>query len=405
MSMDGQPGHIDQIKQTNIGAVYRLIDQYGPISRIELSKKAQLAPASITKIVRELVDTHLVMETEFLDLGFRGRPATGLKLDSESWHLLCVNISLGNLILGLRDLSGKLIVEDVLPLPASNRKSFLDCITDEIDAFFGRYHSRLERLTAISITINAIVDPIKGLIRDFPYYQIQELSIGEYLHRRIGLPVFLQHEIIAWTMAESLYGAAKNCQNIIQVVIGENIGIGVVIAGQTLHASNGSVMEIGHIQAEPDGERCYCGNLGCLETVAGISHILSRAKQQLITAPDSLLNCEPLTIESFCQAVNKGDTLAMDIIHDIGVKIGHIVAIMVNLFNPEKILIGSPLNTSQQILYPVINECIQKHALPAYSKQVQLVATEFNNSGTLSAVSSVKNALYDGSLLVNLMKG
>ncbi|TDB49354.1 sugar metabolism global transcriptional regulator Mlc [Photorhabdus luminescens] len=403
--MDGQPGHVDQIKQINIGTVYRLIDQYGPISRIELSKKAQLAPASITKIVRELIDAHLVMETEFLDLGFRGRPATGLKLDSEGWHFLCVSINLGSLILGLRDLSSKLIVEDRLPLPVNKKKSFLECIIDEIDAFFGRYQSRLERLTAISITINAIVDPIKGLIHSFPYYQVQELPIGEYLHRRTGLPVFLQHEITAWTIAESLYGAAKNCQNIIQMVIDEHVGVGVIIAGQTLHAGNRGVMEIGHIQAEPDGKRCYCGNVGCLETVVGISHILSRVKQQLTVVPDSLLNSEPLTIESFCQAVNNGDTLAIDIIRDIGVKIGHIIAIMVNLFNPEKILIGSPLNASQQILYPMINECIQRHALPAYSKQIELVATKFNNSGTLSSVASVKKALYDGSLLINLMKG
>ncbi|OWO82560.1 transcriptional regulator [Photorhabdus luminescens] len=403
--MDGQPGHVDQIKQINIGTVYRLIDQYGPISRIELSKKAQLAPASITKIVRELIDAHLVMETEFVDLGFRGRPATGLKLDSESWHFLCVSIHLGSLILGLRDLSSKLIVEDILPLPINKKKSFLDSIIDEIDAFFGRYQSRLERLTAISITINAIVDPSKGLIHSFPYYQVQELPIGEYLHRRTGLPVFVQHEITAWTIAESLYGAAKNCQNIIQMVIDEHVGVGVIIAGQTLHAGNRGVMEIGHIQAEPDGKRCYCGNVGCLETVVGISHILSRVKRQLTVVPDSLLNSEPLTIESFCQAVNNGDTLAIDIIRDIGVKIGHIIAIMVNLFNPEKILMGSPLNTSQQVLYPVINECIQRHALPAYSKQIELVATKFNNSGTLSSVASVKKALYDGSLLINLMKG
>ncbi|MCW7762853.1 sugar metabolism global transcriptional regulator Mlc [Photorhabdus luminescens] len=403
--MDGQPGHVDQIKQINIGTVYRLIDQYGPISRIELSKKAQLAPASITKIVRELIDAHLVMETEFLDLGFRGRPATGLKLDSEGWHFLCVSINLGSLILALRDLSSKLIVEDRLPLPINKKKSFLECIIDEIDAFFGRYQSRLERLTAISITINAIVDPIRGLIHSFPYYQVQELPIGEYLHRRTGLPVFLQHEITAWTIAESLYGAAKNCQNIIQMVIDEHVGVGVIIAGQTLHAGNRGVMEIGHIQAEPDGKRCYCGNVGCLETVVGISHILSRVKRQLTMVPDSLLNSEPLTIESFCQAVNNGDTLAIDIIRDIGVKIGHIIAIMVNLFNPEKILIGSPLNASQQILYPMINECIQRHALPAYSKQIELVATKFNNSGTLSSVASVKKALYDGSLLINLMKG
>ncbi|NDK97946.1 ROK family transcriptional regulator [Photorhabdus bodei] len=403
--MDGQPGHIDQIKQINIGTVYRLIDQYGPISRIELSKKAQLAPASITKIVRELVDAHLVMETEFLDLGFRGRPATGLKLDSESWHFLCVSINLGSLILGLRDLSSKLIVEDVLPLPANKEKSFLDSIIDEIDAFFGRYQSRLERLTAISMTVNAIVDPTQGLIHNFPYYQVQELPIGEYLHRRTGLPVFLQHEITAWTIAESLYGTAKNCQNVIQMVIDEHVGVGVIIAGQTLHAGNRGVMEVGHIQAEPDGERCYCGNVGCLETVVGISHILSRAKRQLAVVPDSLLNGEPLTVESFCQAVNNGDTLAVDIIRDIGVKIGHIIAMMVNLFNPEKILMGSPLNASQQVLYPVISECIQQHALPAYSKQIELVATKFNNSGTLSTVASVKKALYDGSLLISLMKG
>nr|WP_217276917.1 ROK family transcriptional regulator [Photorhabdus heterorhabditis] len=403
--MDGQPSHIDQIKQNNIGTVYRLIDQYGPISRIELSKKAQLAPASITKIVRELVDAHLVMETEFLDLGFRGRPATGLKLASESWHFLCVNISLGNLMLGLRDLSGKLIVEDVLPLPANSDKPFLDRVVDEIDSFFSCYQSCLERLTAISITINAIVDPTKGLIHSFPYYQVKELPICEYLHLRTGLPVFLQHEITAWTMAESLYGAAKNCQNIIQIVIDENIGAGVIIAGQTLHSGNRSVMEIGHIQVEPNGELCQCGNLGCLETVASISHILSRTKQLLTAAPDSLLNCEPLTIESFCQAANKGDILATDIIRDIGMKIGHIIAIMVNLFNPEKILIGSPLNTCQQILYPIINECIKQQSLPTYSKQVALVAAEFNNSGTLSAVALVKKALYDGSLLINLMKG
>ena len=72
---DSQPGHIDQIKQTNAGAVYRLIDQLGPVSRIDLSRFAQLAPASITKIVREMLEAHLVQETEIQEPGSRGRPA------------------------------------------------------------------------------------------------------------------------------------------------------------------------------------------------------------------------------------------------------------------------------------------------------------------------------------------
>ncbi len=86
MVADSQPGHIDQIKQTNAGAVYRLIDQLGPVSRIDLSRLAQLAPASITKIVREMLEAHLVQELEIKEAGSRGRPAVGLMVETEAWH-------------------------------------------------------------------------------------------------------------------------------------------------------------------------------------------------------------------------------------------------------------------------------------------------------------------------------
>ena len=92
MVADSQPGHIDQIKQTNAGAVYRLIDQLGPVSRIDLSRFAQLAPASITKIVREMLEAHLVQETEIQEPGSRGRPAVGLMVETEAWHYLSLRI-------------------------------------------------------------------------------------------------------------------------------------------------------------------------------------------------------------------------------------------------------------------------------------------------------------------------
>ena len=88
MVAENQPGHIDQIKQTNAGAVYRLIDQLGPVSRIDLSRLAQLAPASITKIVREMLEAHLVQELEIKEAGNRGRPAVGLVVETEAWHYL-----------------------------------------------------------------------------------------------------------------------------------------------------------------------------------------------------------------------------------------------------------------------------------------------------------------------------
>ncbi|MBI6550547.1 sugar metabolism global transcriptional regulator Mlc [Xenorhabdus lircayensis] len=392
MSIEVQPSHIDQIKQTNIGLVYRLIDQHGPISRIALSKKAQLAPASITKITRELIDVHLVKEAEFPELGFRGRPAIGLKIDSEGWQFLCIRINKGSIVIGLRDLSSHLLVEEELPFSVLQGQSFLDCIVDEIDHFFFRHQSDLERLTAISITINAIVDPVNGIIHSSSYYDIQDIPLGTFLRQRTGLPIFLQHGITAWTIAESLYGA------------------GIMTAGQILHAGNHSVVEIGHTQIDPDGERCYCGNVGCLETVVGIKNILQKARYLAEQHPDSIINTTAantgsLTIDFLCQAAIEGDPLVTEIIYDVGERIGRIIAIMVNIFNPERILIGSPLNSVQHILYPAIQQQITQRSLPGYSQQVDIVATQFDNTGTFPAAALIKQSLYSGELLIELMQG
>jgi len=403
--VEGQPGHIDQIKQINAGTVYRLIDQFGPISRIELSKKAQLAPASITKIVRELLQAHLVQETEYQEPGSRGRPAVGLILDTQAWHYLSARISLGTLTLSLRDLSSKLVVEDIVPLPAENPVPFLDRVVAHIDSFFILHQRKLERLTAMAITLPGMIDAPRGIIQKMPFYPVESVPLGPVLAERSGLPVFIQHDIAAWTKAESLYGASRGYRNVIQVVIDDNVGAGVITGGQVLHGNTSSVVEIGHTQVDPYGKRCYCGNHGCLETLASIDNILELVRQRLAVANNSLLNSQPVTVENLCDAANRGDALARDVIIGVGQNVGRILAIMVNLFNPEKVLIGSPLNQAKAILHPAIMSCIQQQCLPAYSENIQLESTQFFNHGTMPGAALVKDALYNGSLLVKLLQG
>ena len=406
MNPDGQPGHIDQIKQTNVGAVYRLIDQFGPVSRIELSKKAQLAPASITKIVRELLQAHLVQETEFQEPGSRGRPAIGLVLDTQAWHYLSARISLGSITLGLRDLSSKLVVEEILPLPASTDTPLLGRIVTEIDQFFIRHQRKLERLTAIAITLPGMINAREGVVHRMPYYSdVDEMPLGTALLAHTGLPVYVQHDIAAWTMAEALYGASRGCQNVVQVVIDHNVGAGVITGGRVLHGGSSSVVEMGHTQVDPYGKRCYCGNHGCLETVASTDSILELVRQRLATAINSSLQGVPLTIEAICEAANRGDQLARDVIINVGHSVGRILAIMVNLFNPEKVLIGSPLNFAKDILHPAIMSCIQQQSLPSYRENIKLESTEFYNQGTMPGAALVKDALYNGSLLIKLLQG
>lgn len=402
----GQPGHIDQIKQTNAGAVYRLIDQLGPISRIELSKRAQLAPASITKIVRELLEAHLVKETEYQEIGSRGRPAVGLVLDTEAWHYLSARISRGSITLALRDLSSKLVVEDCLEMALVSETPLLERVITQVDQFFIRHQQKLERLTSIAITLPGIIDTENGIVHRMPFYDdVKEMPLGEALENHTGVPVYIQHDISAWTMAEALFGASRGARDVIQVVIDHNVGAGVITDGHLLHAGSSSLVEIGHTQVDPYGKRCYCGNHGCLETIASVDSVLELAQVRLKQSMSSSLHGQPLTVDALCLAAMQGDLLAKDIISGVGTHVGRILAIMVNLFNPQKILIGSPLSKAADILFPTIADSIRQQALPAYSQHIVVESTQFTNQGTMAGAALVKDAMYNGSLLIRLLQG
>ena len=405
MNLDSQPGHIDQIKQTNAGVVYRLIDQYGPISRIELSKRAQLAPASITKIVREMLDAHLVQETEYQEPGSRGRPAIGLMLDTVAWHYLAIRIRHGQITLTLRDLSSRALAEDQLPLPAQAEQPLLDRLVEQVDNFFVRHQHQLERLTAIAITLPGLINAASGVVHRMPGYDVQDMPLGDTLEQRTGLPVFVQHDISAWTLAESLFGASRGAQDVIQIVIDDTVGAGVISAGQLLHKSGRALVEVGHTQIDPYGQQCYCGNHGCLETVASIKNLLALTEQRLPVQPGSMLHQQPVTIDTLCQAALSGDQLARDVIASVGHHVGRILSMMVNIFNPQHILIGSPLNQAAEVLFPAVHTTIRQQALPAYSQEIVLEPTDFRDPGTLCAAALVKDALYSGFLLVKLLQG
>lgn len=406
MVADSQPGHIDQIKQTNAGAVYRLIDQLGPVSRIDLSRLAQLAPASITKIVREMLEAHLVQETEIQEPGSRGRPAVGLMVETEAWHYLALRISRGEIHLALRDLSSKLVVEERLELTLQDPQPLLNRIITQIDQFFIRHQGKLERLTAIAITLPGIIDTESGVIHRMPFYEdVKEMPLGETLAAHTGVPVYIQHDISAWTMAEALFGASRGARDVIQVVIDHNVGAGVITDGRLLHAGSSSLVEIGHTQVDPYGKRCYCGNHGCLETIASVESVLELAQVRMHQSMSSMLHQQPLTVESLCLAAVQGDLLAKDIITSVGTNVGRILAIMVNLFNPQKILIGSPFNQAADILFPAISDCIRQQSLPAYSRHISVEQTQFSNRGTMAGAALVKDALYNGSLLIRLLQG
>ncbi|MFA0402474.1 ROK family protein [Vibrio sp. 10N.222.52.C12] len=401
-----QPGHIDHIKQVNAGRVYKLIDLKGPISRIDLSKQSELAPASITKITRELIEAHLIHETTVQEATTRGRPAVGLQTNSEGWQFLSMRLGRGYLTIALHELGGDVLIDTKIDIHERDQDDVLARLLHEIDEFFQTYAEQLDRVTSIAITLPGLVNSEQGIVLQMPHYNVENLALGPEIYKETGLPVFIANDTRAWALAEKLFGNSQDNDNSVLISIHHGLGAGIILDGRVLQGRHGNIGELGHIQIDKEGKLCHCGNRGCLETVASSQAIREQVKERLVNGEESTLTVvEDVTIEQICAAAANGDPLAVEVIEQLGRYLGSAIAIVINLFNPEKILVGGVINQAKSVLYPAIQKCIEEQSLSVYHKDLELVESRFYKQATMPGAALIKQALYDGQLLMKVIEG
>ncbi|EEX41105.1 sugar metabolism global transcriptional regulator Mlc [Vibrio furnissii] len=403
-----QPGHIDHIKQVNAGRVYKLIDQKGPISRIDLSKESELAPASITKITRELIEAHLIHETTVQEAISRGRPAVGLQTNNEGWQFLSMRLGRGYLTIALHELGGDVLIDTKIDIHEIDQDDVLQRLLFEIDEFFQTYAEQLGRVTSIAITLPGLVNSDQGIVLQMPHYNVENLALGPEIYKATGLPVFVANDTRAWALAEKLFGHSQDVDNSVLISIHHGLGAGIILDGRVLQGRHGNIGELGHIQIDPRGKRCHCGNIGCLETVASSQAIREQVAERIAAGEASSLSekaHDDITIEDICAAAAAGDPLAVDVVETLGRYLGSAIAIVINLFNPEKVLIGGVINQAKNVLYPAIQRCIEEQSLPVYHQDLQLVESRFYKQATMPGAALIKQALYDGLLLMKVVEG
>ncbi len=400
-----QPGHIDQIRQVNSGRVYKLIDQYGPISRIDLSKLSGLAPASITKISRELMEAHLIHETVVQESISRGRPATGLQTNHDGWQFLSIRLGKGHLIIALHELGGNVQVETKVNITALNEQQLVDVILVQIETFFQTYADQLERVTSIALTLPGLVDTASGVVLHMPHFNLNNVQLGPAIFERTGLPVFIANDICSWALAEMLFGHAQEVENSLLISNHQGVVAGVVMNGRVLYGRFGNIGELGHIQVDAQGKLCDCGNRGCLDTIASAPAICQQVMQRIKDGEESSLDVADINMETICQAAMQADGLAKSVVETLAKDLAKGIAVMVNIFNPEKIVLGGALNHAKEIIYPIIMQQLTEQTLPIYQQGLKVVESRFYTQTTMPGAALIKQALYDGELLMKVIEG
>ncbi|MDR0219265.1 MAG: ROK family transcriptional regulator [Enterobacteriaceae bacterium] len=411
-----QIGNIDLVKQLNSAAVYRLIDQHGPISRIQIAEESQLAPASVTKITRQLLERGLIKEVE-QQASTGGRRAISIVTETRPFHTIGIRLGRHDATIALFDMSARMLVEEHYfflenssllengSLSENTQQQVEKWIISAIEDFMTKNQRRIRELVAISIILPGLVDLDNGIIRYMPHIKVDNWALEHNLRQYFNISCFVGHDIRSFALAEHYFGATRHCEDSILVRVHRGTGAGIIVSNNILLNQRGNLGEIGHIQIDTLGERCHCGNFGCLETVVSNPAIEARVQHQLRQGFPSTLALDRCNIHEICLAANQGDSLAVEVIRQAGHNLGKAIAIAINFFNPQKIVIAGDITEAESILLTAIQNCINTQSLKGFRENLPVVVSELDHCSAIGAFALTKHAMLNGVLLQHLLGG
>lgn len=385
----------------NMAAVYRFIDQCGPISRIDIANISQLAPASITKITRRLLDADLIHETAQQE-STGGRRAISL-MSNDHFQFLSVRLGRGCLDLAIYDLSGHQHDYQSQPFPAIHEADVIQELIAAIEQLIYNRSTNVS-LIAIALTLSGLVATESGIIRYTPHFELRDCSLRDIIQQKFHLPTYIGNDTRAMALAEHYLGNARDIKDSVLISVHHGTSAGIIVANEVFTYPDRDVGEIGHIQLDPLGETCQCGNIGCLETICSNPAILKRARQLLTTSQHHSELCLNDEIEQIYQLAAEGDTLCQPLVERAIDALGKAIAMIVNLFNPQKILISGEIVSLGDKLFERLYKNLQHQTLASFRKQLKIDKAYFQNTPTIGGVALIKRAMLNGELLVKMTK-
>lgn len=245
-----------------------------------------------------------------------------------------------------------------------------------------------EPVVAASVMVPATVDKAKAVVVQAPNLPcLDNFGLKQALEDKLGRPVVLENDANAAAVGEMWLGAARGFRNVICVTLGTGVGGGVILDGKLWRGSDGSAGEIGHTSVDPfGGLQCKCGNEGCLEMFASGTAIVRMANESLPDYPESTLRSIELTAEKVYEAGLQGDELALSVFDRVGKYLGVGLVTLINLFNPEIIVIGGGVVNGWPLFEKPMREEITARAFKAQIGKVKIVRAECgDNAGLLGA--------------------
>lgn len=367
----------------------KYIHAEGPQSNASLSNFLNLSLPTSIILVNELIDEGL-LERKGRGESLGGRKPELYALKDNSFYILSIDMERFKINMAIFDNNNNNI---------TGTQSYTFPITQEITTVNHLYDiaqnliesSKIDKakLIGIGVDMPGLVDLALG--ENYTYLRSGKefKTLKDTLQEKFNKPVFIQNDVKSATLAEARFGLACNKKDALVLLMDWGVGLGVIMDGKLQNGTSGFSGEMGHIPFVDDGALCYCGKRGCLETVASGIALAKMAKDGIKSGQNSILNklsdqeIDKIEPQLVIDAANNGDQYAISILADIGIKLGKGIAILIQLFNPELIILGGKMAEAKQYITIPIQQSINTYCMTQMREKVSVVLSQLGQDAAI----------------------
>ena len=356
----------------------------GNYSIAELSKEINTSIPTTTKLVEELIEDGYIE-----DLGKQGtnggrRPSV-YGLCPSAGYFVGTDVRKNGISIAITDFKGQLIeyIESLPYIVESSENSFRNLSHIILDQLEKTGISK-ESILAYGFNLSGRVNNETGYC--FTYFLGEDRPIASLLEEELNTPVFVENDSRAMTYGEYICGVANDEKEMLFLNVTWGLGMGMIVNGKLSYGKSGFSGEIGHFPLLDNDQICHCGKIGCLETGASGSAAHRIFIEKLKEGRASVLaekyqRGEEISLDDILWAVNEEDVLAIEVIEEIGSVLGRAIAGLINIFNPEVVVIGGKVATAQEYLLLPIKTAIQKHSLNMINRDTTIKFSKLGEKG------------------------
>jgi glucokinase-like ROK family protein len=375
--------------------IIKQLNSSGDLTIPELSRELNTSTPKTTSLVNDLIKDGLIVDLGKID-STGGRRANIYGLVSSACYFIGVDVRRYYISIGLMDFKKHMTkIEEKIPYPLENTQASLTALINIIRKFIKDQGIAKNKILGIGINLSGRVNNITGY--SYSYFHFHEEPLAATIQNELGIKTFLENDSNSMAYGEYAQGVVSGEKNVLFINLDYGTGSGVIIDGKVYYGKSGFSGEFGHIPFYDNDIICGCGKKGCLETEVSGQALLRKVKEKIAAGSSSILqkknkHLEDIKLEDLIEAAKNEDVLIIELLAEMGEKLGRALAILINIFNPELVILGGTLSETGDYLRLPARSALNKYSLSLVNNDTQLKQSKLGEkAGVMGACLIARN--------------